>query len=215
MDIDQATGQSASNTTSADGQHRQGQQQGQQQPSTPQPQGQTNTPAQGTFNQDDVDRIVRERLDRERAKYADYDDLKQRAQNWDTFLEESKSEAQKALDTARGEAEASAYARARQEFGAKLVEAHLRATAAGRLDDGALTALLGGVNTANFLTAAGDVDTTKINQFIDGIAPTTTPAARLGGFGQGSREGAPRRGLEAGRAAYEARHRDGQAPPLF
>ncbi|ASU81412.1 hypothetical protein CDO52_00215 [Nocardiopsis gilva YIM 90087] len=36
----------------------------------------TSTP---TFTQDDVDRIVSERLARERAKYADYDDLKSAA----------------------------------------------------------------------------------------------------------------------------------------
>jgi hypothetical protein len=32
-----------------------------------------------TFTQSDVDRIVRERVQRERAKYADYDDLKAKA----------------------------------------------------------------------------------------------------------------------------------------
>lgn len=36
-------------------------------------------PSPATFTQADVDRIVRERVQRERAKFADYDDLKQKA----------------------------------------------------------------------------------------------------------------------------------------
>lgn len=50
------------------------------------------TPEQGarTFTQEDVDRIVAERLRREREKYADYDDLKARAAAADA----SKSELQ-------------------------------------------------------------------------------------------------------------------------
>lgn len=35
---------------------------------------------EGTFKQEDVDRIVKERIERERAKYADYDDLKAKAE---------------------------------------------------------------------------------------------------------------------------------------
>lgn len=199
-------------TTGPTGQARDGQQQQSGSTATDQ---QPNTGPGSTFTQEQVNQIVADRLNREKAKVADYDQLKERAANWDKFLEESKTEGQKALDQARQEAETSAYAKARTEFGSKLVDAHLRAAATGRITDGALSALLGGVNTANFLTDKGDVDTTKISQFIDGIAPTTTPSSRPGGFGQGPREGAPARGIDAGRAAYEARHVKGQAPPLF
>lgn len=38
------------------------------------------TAAPETFTQSDVDRIVRERVQRERAKYADYDELKAKAE---------------------------------------------------------------------------------------------------------------------------------------
>ncbi|MBA9002017.1 capsid assembly scaffolding protein Gp46 family protein [Thermomonospora cellulosilytica] len=48
-------------------------------------------PAEKTFTQAELDRIVAERLRREREKYADYDDLKARAQAADA----SKSELQK------------------------------------------------------------------------------------------------------------------------
>lgn len=47
--------------------------------------------ASQTFTQADVDRIVRERVQRERAKYADYDDLKTKAGNA-TSLEERVAE---------------------------------------------------------------------------------------------------------------------------
>lgn len=169
-----------------------------------------------TFTQSDVDRIVQERLTREKAKFADYDQVKQRAEQWDKFVEESKPEQEKALNAARQEAEQAAYAKARGEFGGKLVQAHLTAAAAGRLPEGAVTALVAGVDTSRFLTEAGDVDTAKVTQFIDGIAPAGASGARVpGGFGQGPRDGAPKAGLEAGAALWESRHKEGQAPPLF
>lgn len=56
-------------------------------PETPEqrPEGEEQKPQ--TFTQADVDRIVRERVQRERAKYADYDDLKAKAGNATTLEE--------------------------------------------------------------------------------------------------------------------------------
>lgn len=67
------------------------------------------TPTQGAtaedgrrFSQDEVDAIVSDRLKRERAKsaerYADYDELKQKAAAFDEMQEASKSELQKAVE---------------------------------------------------------------------------------------------------------------------
>ena len=53
-----------------------------------------------TFNQEELDRIVKERLAREREKYADYDALKEKAQRFDEQEEAQKSELQKAIDRA-------------------------------------------------------------------------------------------------------------------
>lgn len=53
-----------------------------------------------TFTQQDVDRIVSERLAREKAKYEDYDTLKEKAQMYDAAEEASKTELQKAQDKA-------------------------------------------------------------------------------------------------------------------
>ena len=53
-----------------------------------------------TFTQDDVDGIVQERLARERAKYADYEAIKEKADKYDELEEQNKSELQKATDKA-------------------------------------------------------------------------------------------------------------------
>ena len=61
-----------------------------------------------TFTQEDVDRVVSDRLTRERGKYADYDDLKVKAAEYDKAQDAAKSaeqraaeQAQKAADDAR------------------------------------------------------------------------------------------------------------------
>lgn len=53
-----------------------------------------------TFTQADVDRIVADRLKRDREKYADYDVLKEKAAKLDEIDEKSKSELQKATEKA-------------------------------------------------------------------------------------------------------------------
>ena len=56
--------------------------------------------ANTTFTQEDVDRIVGERLARERAKYADYETIREKAAKFDQAEEASKSELQKATERA-------------------------------------------------------------------------------------------------------------------
>jgi hypothetical protein len=50
--------------------------------------------------QDDLNRIIKERVDRERAKYADYNDLKSKASKFDELTEAQKSEVQRATERA-------------------------------------------------------------------------------------------------------------------
>lgn len=52
------------------------------------------------FTQADLDRIVQDRLSREREKFGDYDALKEKAAKLDKIEEESKSELQKATERA-------------------------------------------------------------------------------------------------------------------
>lgn len=58
----------------------------------------------GTFtppaSQDEFNRIIADRLSRERAKFADYDDLKTKAGEFDKLTEAQKTDAQKANDRA-------------------------------------------------------------------------------------------------------------------
>lgn len=56
--------------------------------------------AERTFTQADLDAIVQERLARERVKYADYDALKTKAQQFDAAQEAGKTELQKAQEKA-------------------------------------------------------------------------------------------------------------------
>ena len=55
---------------------------------------------QQTFSQADVNRIVNDRLKREREKYADYAEAKEKAAKFDAAEEESKSAIQKATEKA-------------------------------------------------------------------------------------------------------------------
>lgn len=55
---------------------------------------------QAITSQEQLDSVIKSRLSRERAKYADYDELKQKAARLDELEEESKSELQKAQDSA-------------------------------------------------------------------------------------------------------------------
>ena len=53
-----------------------------------------------TFTQAEVDAIVRERLARDRAKYADYNEIKEKAEQFDRIEEANKTELQKAQERA-------------------------------------------------------------------------------------------------------------------
>ena len=53
-----------------------------------------------TFTQAEVNAMVSDRLKRERAKFADYDDLKAKAEKYDASVEANKSELQKAQEQA-------------------------------------------------------------------------------------------------------------------
>lgn len=71
-----------------------------------------NAPEQ-TFTQAQVNAIVAERLSRDRARYADYETLKEKAAAYDAAEEASKSELQKAQDAAaKAQAELDALKRA-------------------------------------------------------------------------------------------------------
>ena len=98
-----------------------------------------------TFTQAELDAIVGDRLKRERAKYADYDEFKAKAAKFDEAEEASKSELQKAVeerDRYKAELEKLAAERERAEKVAKVaaekgVDAALLARMAGDVEENA------------------------------------------------------------------------------
>lgn len=70
------------------------------------------------FTQADVDRIVGERIARERAKFADYDELKSK-------VESAKSEHERALEAARAEGES----KVRDQFVSRIFQSEVRLAA--------------------------------------------------------------------------------------
>lgn len=59
-----------------------------------------NTQAPKTFTQEEVNAIVGDRLARDREKYKDYDDLKEKARKYDEYEEANKTELQKEKERA-------------------------------------------------------------------------------------------------------------------
>ena len=98
-----------------------------------------------TFTQAEMDAIIGDRLKRERAKYADYDELAQKAKAYDEATEASKSELQKAVeerDKFKAKLEAMEAEQARAEKVAKVaaengVDAQLLARMSGDVDENA------------------------------------------------------------------------------
>ena len=98
-----------------------------------------------TFTQDQVNKLMGELRSKERAKYADYDELKKKAAAFDEAEEASKSELQKAVeerDRLRAEVDAMKAERLRAEQVAKAaaehgVDAQLLARMSGDVDENA------------------------------------------------------------------------------
>jgi hypothetical protein len=101
---------------------------------TPEGEGSTtSTTETTTFTQADVDRIVRERLARQKSQFADYEDLKTKATEYDKIAEAQKSELDKAQErAAKAEREA---AEATERAQRVLTESSIVAAAAGKLAD--------------------------------------------------------------------------------
>lgn len=109
-----------------------------------------------TFDQAAVDRIVADRVARERAKYADYGELKKRA-----------AAAMSDQERAVAEAEQRGAQAATTKAGARLVRAEFRAAAAGTVEKDALDAYLEDVDLTKFLGDDGEPDTKAIEARIE------------------------------------------------
>jgi hypothetical protein len=158
-------------------------------------------------SQDDLNRIIEQRLARERAKFADYDDLKAKAEKHDALEMELSSEAEKAARKAREEAAAATRAELQPQFVLAKLEAH--AARAGVADED-LTKALRYVDPSKFVTDDGTPDSEAMKDFVGAIKPSKQDddhrgPGRFPSFGQGARPASKQTQREIGRAAAERR----------
>lgn len=129
---------------------------------------------------------ARKHEDRNRGT-ADYDAIKAER---DRLKAETQTDAEKAIEEARREATEAGRKAAVAESLPRIVQAEFRAAAAGRIPADRLATVLEPLDLTKFLTADGsEVDTDKVTQFVDGIAPagsTTWPDMGQGQHGSGS-----------------------------
>lgn len=138
----------------------------------------------------------------------DLAEIKRKVEQHDALEQELMSDKDKAVAQAAKDAEA----KAATTFIPQIVGAKLDAAAARKgVSEESLAAALNFVDHMKFLNDAGEVDTAKVNAFVDGIAPAkgTTPPPR-GPFVHrhgGTGSGGPGTGAAlTGREMYEARH---------
>jgi hypothetical protein len=133
-------------------------------------------PEEAKFTQSDLNRLLKERLAREKAKYADYDKLKQAAAS-------NQSDFEKAIAAARDEGIKSA----RSEAAKSLVAAKIEAALTGLVDDPA--ELVADIDLSKYLDDNGEVDFDAIKSlknryaklFAGNKAPNRTGHGRTNG----------------------------------
>lgn len=143
------------------------------------------------LSQADVDRIVNERLSRERAKFADYNDLKAKAAKYDEAEAAKAPELERVAKTAREEGAAEARATLNRERVLDKIEV----AAAGKFTDPEDAQLHLGKRADEFIGKDGVIDTAAITKAVEqlladkphlGATKTTTPAPGRVGVGVGS-----------------------------
>lgn len=141
------------------------------------PNAESTNDTERTFSQEDVDRIVSERIKREREKFSDYNTLKQQVEEFNATLERAKTEAVK---------------EAQAEFAKEKAVSAIALEAKGRFADteDALLNLRERVN--DFITEEGTVNTEAVTAAVDnllenkphlGVSKSNTPALNDVGLG--------------------------------
>lgn len=161
-------------------------------------------PTPTSFTQEDVNRIVAERLTREGKKYEGFDDLKAKATKFDEIEAQNATE----LDKAIKKADADARADMSTKTNTRLVRAEVKAaaSAAGFHDPADAAVLLHGKFGEVKVTDDGDVDEAAVKALVEELAkskphlvktdngrPTPLP-------GQGQHQKPPSSGREQGLA---------------
>ncbi|WP_157099363.1 hypothetical protein [Microbispora sp. ATCC PTA-5024] len=154
-------------------------------PETSTPETAEASPEQGgLLSQADVDRIVEERLSRERKKYANYRDVKAKADKFDELQAAQQTELERAVAKAREEGATQGRTEVLSTVGQRLVKAEFKAEAAGKVKD--LDAVLEDLNLAKFLTEDGEPDSKAIKAAVARLA-SVAPAETTPPFNGGPR----------------------------
>lgn len=165
--------------------------------------GQSGEGGQGgqTFSQADVDRIVGERLARERGKFGDYDALKAKADELDKLKEASASDTEKAVNQARKDTEAAIRGQLEPEM--NKIQAAIKH---GLPDD--LGAKLLSAAKRLVGTTAEELEADAAEFFATSPLVTNGAANGGGGFDQGTRSksGSDKPTLSSGADLYNQRH---------
>lgn len=119
---------------------------------TPDPTPTPEPPAR-SFTQADVDKIVQDRLARQKAQFANFDEFKEKAERYDEIAEQSKSEQQKLEERAQQAEEAAAKATERANRILRKAQIISAATELNAVDPEAVHALL---NENNFTVPTED-----------------------------------------------------------
>jgi hypothetical protein len=135
-------------------------------------------------SQAELDRIIQNRLERERAKYADYDDLREKAQSWDQIEEASKTEYERIQEEAtRWQTEASTWR-------TKAVSSQVQTLAAAEFAD-PTDALAAIGDPAKYLGAGGEIDEAAIKADLDALLERKPHWRKAEGAAPGPRVPAP------------------------
>lgn len=165
-----------------------------------------NTDGGKTFTQADLDRIVGERLNRQKAQFSDYDELKRKAAEADELRRKVETADEKAVREARE----AAVAEERAKTAPRLAGAEFRAAAKGVLTDAQLNAFLEDADLTKYLKADGDVDREKVESKVKALAPekgngsgTRVPRD----MGQGNRSEGGKASVKSAREDYLERRK--------
>lgn len=137
----------------------------------PDPEGGSKDPQskfQAITSQEELDRVLAGRLQRERSKFADYEDLKAAKADLDKIREEAKSEQEKAVDAARTEGEKTAAEKAN----ARVVRAEAKAMAAGAKFRDPADAVAFIDLTKVKVDENGDPDAKQLKELLEDLAKT-------------------------------------------
>jgi hypothetical protein len=147
-----------------------------------------------TFTQAELDKILSDRLARERGRYADYDDVKAKAARFDELQAQNATEHEKALEAVRREVRDEITGKAH----AQLVHAEARALAAAAKfrDPGDVVAQLGAQLRDVKVDDDGVVDGAAVKDLVDKLATAKPYLVDAGDDGKHRVPGAGARGSD-------------------